>query len=90
MGRGCLKPACVRAQEERDVTRPLPCSEVKGMRDGGVSPEGSGDRVSLLLSSESDMGTLVTTVEGWCAGREGLQTAERGGLGTRKIPLTLP
>ena len=52
------------------------------MRGGGVSPEGSGDRVSLLLSDESDVGTLVTTVEGWCAGREGLQTAERGGLGT--------
>lgn len=49
------------------------------MRGGGVSPEGSGDRVSLLLSSESDMGTLVTTVEGWWAGREGLQTAEGEG-----------
>lgn len=43
----------------------------------GVSPEGSGDRHQcLLLSDESEMGTLVTAVEVWCAGEEGLKTAE--------------
>ena len=55
----------------------------------GVSPERSRDTRSLLLSDESEVGTLVTTVEGWCAGAEGLQTAERGGLGTHKIMLLL-
>ena len=51
----------------------------RGQRDEqwGVSPEGSGDRHQcLLLSDESEMGTLVTAVEVWCAGEEGLKTAE--------------
>ena len=64
---------------------------LQGQRDEGwarLQKEAETDTKSLLLSNESEVGTLVTTVEGWCAGEEGLQTAEKGELGTHKMALT--
>ena len=64
---------------------------LQGQRDEGgacLQKEAETDTKSLLLSDESEVETLVTTVEGWCAGEEGLQTAERGELGTHKMTLT--
>ena len=64
---------------------------LQGQRDEGwarLQKEAETDTKSLLLSNESEVGTLVTTVEGWCAGEEGLQTAETGELGTHKMALT--